>query len=86
MLGSNHATDWRPVNGVVSTEDPGNPESVVAITSSIHAMETGVNHPPYKSPLDLTENFTLLIVCIQSATWREAQNFGNFWIEISIFL
>ena len=58
MLGSNHATDWRPVNGVVSTEDPANAESIVAITSSIHAMETGVNHPPYKSPLDLTENFT----------------------------
>ena len=58
-LGSNHATDWRPVNGVVSTVDPGFSESVVAITSSIHAMETGINHPPYK-PLGLWKNFTLL--------------------------
>ena len=31
----------RLINGVVATGDPGNAESVVAITSSIHAMETG---------------------------------------------
>ena len=43
-------TDWRPVNGVVSTGYPGNAECVVANSSSIHAMETGINHPPFKPP------------------------------------
>ena len=46
LLRSNHATEWHPVNKVVSTGDPGNAESVVAVTYAIHAMEMEVNHPP----------------------------------------
>ena len=55
---------YRIVNGVVSTEDPGNPGSVVAITGSIHAMEMGVNRPPYKSPLELNEIFTYFTISL----------------------
>ena len=84
MLGSNHATDWRPVNGVVSTGDPGNAESIVAITISIHAMETGINHPPYKSSRLDRELYFFYIIELQL---ERALNFvGTFAVEFFVYI